>query len=124
MNFVQSMKDIEKNCETINSYLSKPKTEYYSYAINLIQRGRCFYVIKENNHYTFYPSRFIGYKNNTMNKHQHNLDKDGRETNPIITSILHVKTCAPNETLENEYIRYCNSLDIKPYKYKRKYWIK
>ena len=68
--------------------------------------------------------KFIGYKNNTMNKHQHNLDKDGRETNPIITSILHVKTCAPNETLENEYIRYCNSLDIKPYKYKRKYWIK
>lgn len=80
-----------------------------------------------DNGYKFYPSRFIGYVNNSMDAHARNQEKDGKVTNPAITDIIGTKPQL-NETLEDEYKEYCVSLSFKANKagafgVKRKYWL-
>ena len=77
--------------------------------------------------YRFYPSRFIGYVDNTMDKHMSNTTKDGKQTNPAISSVLHDKP-QQNLRLEALYQKYCQSLGFEanekgPYGVDRKYWI-
>jgi hypothetical protein len=76
----------------------------------------------------FAPSRFIGYKNNTITKHESNITKDGRETNPAISDALGVKQPIINEELEELYKKYCIYLGFSPppkgaFGVTRKYWI-
>lgn len=120
---VESLEDIINNIKTIDYYLEKKVDPEYSYAINLIKRGTCF--IKYNNN--FYPSRFIGYKNNTMTKHESNEYKDGRVTNKQIGRILGESKPQINEALNREYQSYCETLGFEArekgsYGVERKYW--
>ena len=100
----------------------------YSYAIDLIKRGTCFVAVKQgDNEYLFYPSRFIGYENNTMNKHMNNACKDGRETNSAIFEIIGYKP-SENKELEAAYKNYCDRFgfvarDKGSFGVARKYWI-
>ena len=123
---VKSLEDILQNAKTINIYLSEMDTENFEYARSLIKKGTCFFVIKENNSYKFYPSRFIGYINNSKIKHESSCYKDGRITNAAIYNILREKPLN-NIFYENEYLKYCASLGIVTsktgsYEVKRKYW--
>jgi len=119
MEFVENTQDIKNNFSTLNKYLEKDRdTEEFIYAIDRIKQGRCFVVICDfnSNEYSFYPSRFIGYKDNNMFLHGNNYEKDGRDTNEVITKILHEKLI----TMENDYIewirleklyeQFCNNL--------------
>lgn len=126
MEFVKSIDDIKKNMRTIDEYLDKRRDPEYSYALSRIKRGLCFIAVETKEGYCFYPSRFMGYAENTMSKHQNNTEKDGRKTNPVIFQILNKK---PSEQIELEcaYVEYCERLGIvvkdkstfgKP----RKYW--
>ncbi|HEY8804974.1 MAG TPA: hypothetical protein VIM42_07740 [Clostridium sp.] len=58
--------------------------------------------MKNDSHYKFYPSRFIGYVDNNIDEHLNNVYKDGKETNPAISEIL---GCRPafELKLEKEY---------------------
>lgn len=56
--------------------------------------------------YKFYPSKFIGYMNNSMDAHLNNQYKDGRETNSAIFLILASKP-VPNKILDKRYKEYC-----------------
>lgn len=53
----------------------------------MIKRGTCFVVVKSNEEFRFYPSRFVGYIANTRHLHSNNLEKDGRVTNKAISKI-------------------------------------
>lgn len=62
-----------------------------------------------------------------MDAHARNQEKDGKETNPAITSIIGIKPQL-DETLEDEYKEYCVSLGFKANKagafgVERKYWL-
>lgn len=125
--FVGSKEDILENIETIESYLNpygyKDKRVY---AVNLIKSGTCYIAYKVGEEIRFVPSRFVGYAENTMEKHEKNDIKDGRDTNDEITRIL---GCAPVEDAEMEaaYLKYCSKLFITPrakgaFGAKRKYW--
>ena len=81
---VESYEDINKNAETLDGYLESRTGEEYDFAVALVKRGACFLAIKKNDGFRFYPSRFIGYMNNDMNKHKANIYKDGKITNPAI----------------------------------------
>lgn len=61
--------------------------------------------------YKFYPSRFIGYADNSMDAHLNNVEKDGKETNPAISKILGAKPSI-NSILNQEYARYCEALAL------------
>jgi hypothetical protein len=117
MKLVRTKNEIIENIVKLNNYISDEN----DYALRLVQRGACFVVLKDNGVYKFYPSRFIGYINNNLERHIHNNDKDGKDTNPTISNILGTKPIQ-NELLEQEYYKYCKLLGISPYNKKHKFW--
>jgi len=83
-------------------------------------------VIKVNDSYKFYPSRFVGYTSNSMDAHLENESRDGRETNPAISEILGNKP-VPNTEFDKYYKEYCETLgftanDRGTFGVERKYW--
>lgn len=109
MRTVENLKELQANIRTLDKYLNTKKDPEYSFGLGLVKKGTCFVAVKENNAYKFYPSRFIGYLNNSMDAHLNNEFKDGKETNPAISSILGSKP-TPNAVLDNQYKEYCQSL--------------
>jgi len=126
MQLVKSFNEIKANIQTLDKYLIEKHEPEYSFALNLVKRGTCFIAVKSEQGYKFYPSRFIGYAENTMNKHLNNTEKDGRETNPAIDSILH-SAVSYDPKLESAYREYCESLGFianekGSFGVVRKYW--
>lgn len=122
MKFVNSLDEIRNNIKVIEDYLASNDNDEVAYAKGLIKRGICFIVVKYKNGYHFYPSRFIGYSNNTIDKHERNYEKDGKETNPVISKILNSRP-AFDEELEDIYKDYCEILGFNASKRRRKYWV-
>ena len=123
---VKSIEDIKYNMQVIDSYLNEGVDPEYTYALNLIKRGICFVVDDSSGRNKFYPSRFIGYALNSRDKHDSNTHKDGKVTNPAISSILGTKP-ETNLELEKEYRQYCEHLgivarDTGTYGVQRKFW--
>lgn len=127
MKCIQSIDEIRENMVVIDRYLERKCDREYSFALSLIKRGTCFIAAKTKDGYKFYPSRFIGYADNTMDKHLNNEQKDGRVTNPAISKALdQALSCDPK--IEKEYRDYCERLgfianDKGTYGVERKYWV-
>ncbi|APU67758.1 HNH endonuclease [Christiangramia flava] len=120
MKHIESIKELEQNLETVEFYLSEGTNSENNKTTKLIRAGACFVAYKIDDELRFAPSRFVGYKNNKLEKH-FNSEKDGRETNVIIEKLLDNKL-GINEKLEISFLKYCRNLGIEPYKKKRKYW--
>ena len=117
---ITTKNQIINNMDTIDSYLESAGTTECVYAKDLIKKGRCFAYRIIKGEYCFYPSRFIGYVDETMTTHEAESG-DGRETNPAITKILKTKL-DENVELEKEYLKYLHKLGLDSYEFKRKYW--
>lgn len=128
MELVKSVSQLIKNIHTLEQYLNQKVDPEYSYALNLIKRGTCFVAVKQDDgEYRFYPSRFIGYVDNTMNKHENNPYKDGRETNFAISSAVGSKPQI-DPALDSIYQQFCEKLGFiaknkGSFGVLRKYWI-
>lgn len=127
MKTISNITELMGNIQVINKYLNSKNEIEVTYAKGLIKRGTCFIAIDTDEGYKFYPSRFIGYANNSMDAHERNYEKDGKETNPAISSIIGSNP-QHNEKLEDEYKEYCVSLGFKANKagsfgVERKYWL-
>lgn len=85
---IRDKKELRVNMDMLDKYIHSEKDTEYTFALSLIKKGACFIAVKEEYIYIFYPSRFRGYKNNTMNAHQNNDYKDVKDTNTAITSII------------------------------------
>lgn len=126
MRKVENLNELMANTKLLDKYLNSKIDPEYSFALNLIKKGTCFVVIREQNIYKFYPSRFIGYAENSIDFHMNNSNKDGRETNLFISNILKSNPIQSN-ILENLYQEYCKLLgfvaNIKgSFGVERKYW--
>ena len=126
MDLVKSLAELKDNMTTLDEYLANESAPECSYALDKIKRGTCFVVQKCGDDYKFYPSRFVGYVNNSMTAHERNDFKDGRETNDAISKILEQKPSA-NDGLEKLYKNYCESLGFTANKtgsfgVTRKFW--
>lgn len=126
MDVIKSIDEIRTNMKTMDNYLVKADNPEYTYALGLISKGICFVADDSTGEFKFYPSRFIGYTNNTMSKHECNSSKDGRVTNPAISKVLNQKPEADSE-MEIAYKDYCKSLGIQvkekgSFGVSRKYW--
>ena len=131
MKFIETLKDLQVNLDTLENYLNSPLVKEREYALDRVKLGTCFVVYEINGQKHFAPSRFIGYKDNTMGKHDNNDAKDGRETNPAITRVLKTAdaSCSlgNDELLDDSYKAYCIKLGIKPkengaFGVERKFW--
>ena len=126
MKLVRNVSEITDNMDKIDQYLDNKVEPFYSFALGLIKKGVCFTARKVDGAYRFYPSRFIGYANNSMDQHLNNDMKDGKETNPAITHILGCPVCK-DSMLEKEYRLYCEHLgfvanDKGAFGVERKFW--
>jgi 5-methylcytosine-specific restriction protein A len=113
----KDQQELIKNIRTLDNYLTQGNEE----AKSLIKHGRCFVVYQVDNELRFAPSRFIGYIDNTLEKHAANRTKDGRKTNPIISEILKTKPLQNND-LNVQYLEYCERLGITPDNTTKKFW--
>ena len=126
MRYIESIAELRENMNTLDRYLNQKIESTYSFALDLIRRGTCFVAVSASDGYRFYPSRFIGYAENTMDRHLNNRTKDGRLTNPVISSLLHQKV-EPNPMLDRAYRDYCEKLGFianekGTFGVERKYW--
>lgn len=126
MNTITTTKELIDNLKTIEQYLASDNKDQAESTTNLIKNGICFLAYQFDEEIRFAPSRFIGYKKNTLKKHDLNLGKHGNITNPAITNLLLNKPL-PSKKLESDYKNYCLNLGITPKKtgsfgHERKYW--
>jgi hypothetical protein len=77
-----------------------------------VSRGTCFVAYDTPDGVAFAPSRFLGYQENTFEKHGQNQSKDGRDTNPAISAILNGEPQESSE-LDSLYRAYCERLDVR-----------
>ncbi len=111
MRFVSNWSEIAQNIKKIVCGLESKNEEVREYFKKRISLGKCFVVAKYKNQTVFAPSRFIGYAENSKDKHQKNDDKDGRKTNPVIERILNSKW-SENPKLDKQYENYRQSLNL------------
>ena len=122
--FVTSSNELIDNLDKFEYYLSDRSLDSeFEEVKKLIARGRNFVAYKINDNYHFAPSRFLGYKKNTLGKHVKNSQKDGRDTDREIAAILN-SAAKLNVKLYKEYLNYCELLDITPWNHEnRHFWI-
>ena len=122
MLLVKTDKDINKNIETVEFNLeeSEDSTDRIE-MLRLIKRGHVFVCYKIDDEFHFVPSRFVGYKDNSIIKHKRNESKDGRITNKALEKIIGKKSYT--EKIEKQFLGFCKILGISPDKNKRSYWL-
>lgn len=113
MKIISNLNELMTNIQTLDRYLYSQVDSEYDFALNLIKRGNCFVAAKDSNTYRFYPSRFIGYTDNSMDVHLNNATKDVKETNPAISKVLSEKPLI-DLALNQEYAKYCEALGFVP----------
>lgn len=113
METTRNLDDILHNIETLKKYQISSDENEREYHSELVKRGTCFVATMDDGDVFFSPSRFIGYLNNSLEKHDSNKTKDGRVTNPEIERILN-KKFRVNEGLERTYQRFCYSIGFVP----------
>lgn len=105
MNTINSIQELK----LLELYLNSKADPEYSFALGLVKKGTCFVAVKNGSGFSFYLSHFMGYAKNNMNKRLNNQEKDGKETNPVISRPLGGKPTL-NFELEKKYLEYCESL--------------
>ena len=110
---VRNWKDILENILMLEDYRHSKNIEDIDYYNSLIKRGTCFVATIIDEELVFAPSRFIGYLQNSRQKHSANESKDGRVTNPELEKILNTKFRV-DEGLERAYRSFCLSLGFTP----------
>lgn len=122
---VESVDELLENAETLYGYLNGTDEKEKRFAVDLIQNGMVFLAVRQDKTLCFYPSRFIGYKNNTMEKHLllgSKKELDGKKTTPKISRVLG-KTNGFVEEADNEFKLFCEKIGAKIYDKKRSYWL-
>lgn len=119
VSLVSGLEDLERNIVYFDKLAAGSDGDR---ALELTKRGLCFVVKKESGSYSFYPSRFIGYRNNSLAAHEQNEYKDGRETNLAIRKIFK-RDPLQSAVFEAAYLEFLREKGIKAGKQRRKYWI-
>jgi putative restriction endonuclease len=121
MEFVKNIDDVVANLKTLEAYLKSKKKKERAFAQDLIRGGKTILMYKVNGAVHFAPSRFCGYLNNTMQQHVVHEEKDGRETDPGLDSILKGKARFL-ERKEVEFLAYCALMGLDVPDNSRRYW--
>ncbi|EGR1703671.1 HNH endonuclease [Vibrio cholerae] len=119
MELISSVEELYQNIMDLGVDLDRGIAE----ARGLVQNGRCFVVTDNDGILQFSPSRYIGYKNNTLTTHSLNgVNIDGKETNKQISRVLKIVK-RDNPVAESAYQQMCLNLGLTPPKKKRTFWV-
>jgi HNH endonuclease len=120
---VENLSDIEKNVDTLIDAIHSDTPDRQRFA-DWVKAGAVFYPYQFGRILAFAPSRFIGYKNNSRQKHEKfvaNGTADGKTTNPVISKIVGSRN-VPDASLELAFQRYCSIIGVEPFNKKRTFW--
>ena len=81
---IRNKEDLKDNLRYIESLLKERNVEFR----DLIAKGNNYVYYKFNGQDRFAPSRFVGYRKNSIQKHSKAINKDGRETDKKLNEIL------------------------------------
>lgn len=118
IDYIEKREDIISNIETLYSCLHGESGEdYKQWAVDKLKRGKNMVVEVIDGHICFAPSRFVGYLNNTKDKHDENHG-DGTDTDKILKTYYNkVQDGRLDFILQKELAKYDESSAEK------KYWI-
>lgn len=117
---IENRSDVINNIKTLYSYATSNSVENRDYAIEIYKNGRNHVVEKIDGKLFFAPSRFVGYKDNTKEKHDDNNDKHGSYTNNLLKKLYKKITDKdPDfETLSKMFNEFLSEFDIQEKKVK------
>lgn len=116
--FIETREDIILNIKTLFSYLEgKQGDEYRIWAVEKMVRGKNFVVEIIDSKICFAPSRFVGYVNNTKDKHEEKHG-DGTQTDDKIKAYYQK---IQDNRLDVLFQKELSKYDVSSGK--KKYWI-
>ncbi len=124
MDFVKNENELLENVKTLVSYLAGNNETERKFAKDLVKKGKCFVCAKDGPRAMFFPSRFLGYAQNTMEKHNEGVEKyevDGKKTNNTINKLLGGEP-VESEEIEKEFNKFCATQEIDYNNSKPKFW--
>lgn len=114
--YIETREDIISNIETLYSYLHGDSgKESMLWAVDRLKRGKNMVVEVINNHIFFAPSRFVGYINNTKDKHEENHG-NGTDTDNVLKEYYNkIQDGRLDAVLQCELSKYNESSAEKSY---------
>lgn len=109
--FIESRADVVKNIYTLYSYAKSPIIEDKQWALQRFKQGRWYVVEPFGNTLLFAPSRFVGYKNNTKEKHIANHGH-GTQTNNKLRELNLYKESV-DDYLSEQFKQFTKELGIE-----------
>lgn len=120
---VSSKEEIIHNLIIVEQYLNGNSQEAKERMYKLIKRGRNFVAYKIEGEYHFAPSRFIGYQECNLDRHEENASKDGRETSQRLRRKSLLGTDVEDKKCENSLKRQCKEVGLELNKYRHTFWL-
>jgi len=119
---VRNVTHILNNIDTFEGYRKSKNPDEKKFFVDRLRKGKNFIAIKINSRYNFAPSRFAGYLDNNVSKHNDNPYKDGRDTDDRIIEIMKSQP-KQDSAVEKAFLEICKELKIEPENRERKYWV-
>lgn len=111
IDFIANRADVIKNIYTLYSYATGSNLEYKEWAIQRFKQGRWYVVEPFGDTLMFGPSRFVGYRDNSIDKHR--IDHgDGTQTNQKFRELKIYKEI-DDPYLSLEFTHFMNALGIE-----------
>lgn len=109
--FIENRIDVIKNIYNLYCYTKSSIAEEREWALQRFKQGKWFVVEKFGNTLLFAPSRFVGYKDNTIEKHSLNHG-DGTQTNYKLRELKLYKESS-DIFLSKQFETFMSTLGIK-----------
>lgn len=126
MSLIKTYSELTENQQSLDAAWANDKRRgQYG---GLVRLGKVLLPFLSGDQILFGPSRFLGYRNNSISKHLIREKRDGTETGPKIAKILRSEfgfriNNVEDEATDAHFIRLCDALGVKASRSKRTYWI-
>lgn len=115
--FIESRSDVIQNIRTLYAYLSDNDDDTVLWASSILKNGRNYVIEVLDNHVFFAPSRFVGYKDNSIEKHQRHHGNGNHTDNELRQYYQKVE----DERLDNLFQKLLGQFGLSSGN--KKYWI-
>jgi GTPase subunit of restriction endonuclease len=109
--FIENRVDVVKNMYTLYSYVKNGYEQEKEWAIERFKRGKWYVVEPFGNLLFFAPSRFVGYKDNSIEKYTE-ARGNGVETNNLFCTLKLYKKVADNY-LSEQFEKFMEKLGVE-----------
>ena len=122
MSLIETYSELRTNQKSL--YVAWTSSKRRAGYAELVRLGKVLLPFLCGDEIHFGPSRFLGYRNNTIPKHLKREERDGKQTNPQIAKILRGEFGfrihnVVDEAADAHFIRLCNDLGVTASRSKR-----